>query len=64
MITYIRKLIGKGKPQFGRIKKRKDEKNLFYPNIKKAKKLINWTPKNNFNKAIFDQIKFQKNNDY
>ena len=64
LITYICKLIGKGKPQFGRIKKRKDEKNLFYPNIKKAKKLINWTPKNNFNKAIFDQIKFQKKNDY
>ena len=64
MINYIRKLIGKGKPQFGKIKKKKDEKNLFYPNVEKAKRLINWTPKNNFKKAIFDQIKFQKINDY
>ena len=63
LINYICKLIGKGKPQFGIIPKRKDEKNLFYPNIKKAKQLINWTPKYNFNKAILNQIKFQKRND-
>ena len=39
MITNYIKL---GEPLFGKIKLRKDESLRYYPNIKKAKKLINW----------------------
>jgi nucleoside-diphosphate-sugar epimerase len=63
LINKICKLIKKGNPQFGKIKIRKDEKKIFYPNIKKAKKLINWAPKKNFHQAIIKQIKSQKHND-
>ena len=38
LINYIRKLIGKGKPQFGKIKKRKDEK-IYFTQMSKRQKI-------------------------
>ncbi len=61
IIKFINKKIKKGVPDFGKIKIRKEEKNKYYPSIKKAKLLINWIPKKNFKKKLISQINFQKN---
>ena len=45
VIKKIVRIVGKGKPEFGKIKKRKDEIAKMYPNIKKSKKLLKWKPK-------------------
>ena len=58
VIEYIQKVSGGGYPQFGKIKLRKDEILKTYPNIKKAKKKINWEPKVSFEKGIKSTIKF------
>jgi len=57
VIKYICKLTGKGKPQFGQIKYRKDENMKVYADIKKAKVKMKWKPKINFNKGIKTVIK-------
>ena len=54
---FIQKKMKGGKPQFGKIKLRKDETLKIYPNIKKAKKLINWKPRVSFEKGINNTIK-------
>tara|TARA_B100000029_G_scaffold474383_1_gene516626 strand:+ start:5931 stop:6878 length:948 start_codon:yes stop_codon:yes gene_type:complete len=52
VINKIRKILGKGKPQFGKVKYRKDENMKLYPNIKKAKKKLKWKPQINFNSGV------------
>ena len=37
---------------FGKIKLRKEESLVFFPNIDKAKKLLNWRPKISLNTGI------------
>tara|TARA_B100001123_G_C15270661_1_gene1010211 strand:+ start:553 stop:1464 length:912 start_codon:yes stop_codon:yes gene_type:complete len=58
VIQLIRRIIKGGHPLFGKIKLRKDEFLKVYPNIKKAKKKINWKPKISFSKGIRSTIKF------
>lgn len=58
IIKYIKKISKGGHPQFGKIKLRKDEIVRLYPNIKKAKNKINWSPKITFKKGIKSTIKF------
>ncbi len=58
VIKYVQKISGGGYPQFGEIKLRKDEILKTYPNISKAKKIINWEPKISFEKGIKSTIKF------
>ena len=50
-----------GKPLFGKIKMRKDEILKIYPSIQKAKKLLKWKPKYDFNQGIKKTISFYKN---
>ena len=57
IINYIRKISKGGHPQFGKIKLRKDEILRLYPDIKKAKKKINWKPKISFEKGLKSTIK-------
>lgn len=45
VISYICKIIKRGKPKFGEIKLRPDETKIFYPSINKAKNILNWKPK-------------------
>ena len=52
IIKQICKIIGRGKPQFGKIKYRKDENMKLYPNINKAVTKLKWRPKVNFNQGI------------
>ncbi len=59
LIKLINFYVKKGKPEFGKIKMRKDEQIKFYPNINKLKKTINWKPKNNFKKKLLSTINFE-----
>ena len=56
IINQIKNYIKKGKPNYGKIKLRKDEILKIYPSIKKAKKIVKWTPKISFNKGIKSTI--------
>lgn len=58
LINLICKFIKKGKPIFGKIQLRKDEILRLYPNIKKAKKLLRWTPKTNLKSGLLKTIRF------
>ena len=58
IIEQIKKISKAGYPQFGKIKLRKDEILKLYPNIKKAKNIINWKPKISFEKGLKSTIKF------
>jgi|TARA_B100001964_G_scaffold238481_1_gene304053 nucleoside-diphosphate-sugar epimerase len=58
IIEYIKKKINGGHPQYGKIKLRKDEILKTYPNIRKAKKKINWKPKISFAKGLKSTIKY------
>jgi nucleoside-diphosphate-sugar epimerase len=57
VILLIKKIVKKGLPLFGKIKLRKEESLIFYPSIKKIKKIINWSPKIKFKKGINITIK-------
>jgi len=52
IIKKINRIIKTGKPQFGKIKYRKDENMKVYPNIQKAYNQLKWKPKVNFNEGI------------
>ena len=54
--------MGPGKPQFGKIKFRKDEIKNLYPSIAKAKKILNWTPKVKINLGLKKTINYYKKN--
>tara|TARA_B100000795_G_scaffold91428_1_gene66696 strand:- start:2781 stop:3689 length:909 start_codon:yes stop_codon:yes gene_type:complete len=62
VILKICKIIGSGKPQFGKIKFRKDEIMKLYPSIVKAKKILNWRPKVKINFGLKKTINFYKKN--
>tara|TARA_B100000767_G_scaffold165007_1_gene154609 strand:- start:514 stop:1422 length:909 start_codon:yes stop_codon:yes gene_type:complete len=62
VILKICKIIGSGKPQFGKIKFRKDEIKNLYPSIVKAKKIVNWRPKVKINFGLKKTINFYKKN--
>ena len=62
IIFRIRKLIKLGKPDFGKVKLRKDEILKLYPSIKKVKKLIGWAPKERFEQGVIKTINFYKKN--
>jgi nucleoside-diphosphate-sugar epimerase len=61
IILKICRLLKKGNPQFGKLKLRRDEIKNLYPNIKKARKLLNWKPKINFEKGLLKTIIYYKN---
>lgn len=62
LILKICKLVGSGKPQFGKIKLRKDEIKYLFPSIKKAKKLLKWRPLIDINVGLKKTIKYYENN--
>lgn len=57
IILLIKNIIGKGHPLFGKIKMRNDELKSIFPSIKKAKKILNWTPRVSLKKGILKSIK-------
>ena len=58
VILMIKYYLKSGKPTFGKIRLRKDESMSYYPDIKKAKNLINWKPLMKFEKGLVQTIKF------
>ena len=62
LIKKIRKIIKRGYPEFGKLKMRKDENLMVYPNLVNAKKILSWKPKIAFNKGLEDTIKFYLKN--
>ena len=58
IIEHVKRISKGGYPQFGKIKLRKDEILKLYPNIRKAKNKINWSPKISFEKGLKSTIKF------
>ena len=62
IILKICKLVGSGRPQFGKIKLRKDEISSLYPDITRAKKILNWKPKINLNLGLLKTVNYYKKN--
>ena len=52
VILFIKNKINLGKPIFGKISFRRDEIFRLYPNIAKAKKILNWKPITSFQNGI------------
>ena len=64
VIKRIIKLCDGGRPNFGKIKLRKDESLKIYPSISKAKKLFNWKIKYDFITGLKKKtISYYKNNE-
>ena len=61
VILLIKKKINLGKPIFGKISLRNDEILTLFPNILKAKKILNWIPSTSFQKGIEIITKHYKN---
>ncbi len=57
VIKLINKKIGTGKPIFGKLRSKKENKSL-YANINKIQKLTNWKPKTNLEEGLKKTIKF------
>ncbi len=62
VIETIKSKIKKGEPQYGMIKLRSEESLKAYPNIQKAKKLLNWEPCGDFKKNLHKTIASYKKN--
>ena len=60
IVLLVQNIIKRGKPDFGKIKLRKDEILKLFPKIKKAKKKINWKPRSTFSESIVKTINFYK----
>ncbi len=60
VITYVQKIIGKGKPIFGGINYRNGESMELYADIQKAKKILKWEPQHNFKESVINVIKWYK----
>ena len=63
LILKIVKLVGKGEPNFSKIKIRLDEPLKLYPDITKAKRILNWSPKYSLEKGLIKTINYYKKND-
>ena len=60
LILKIVKKVGLGKPLFGVLKMRSDEPKNSFPNIKRAKKLLNWVPKISLDKGLSKTISYYR----
>lgn len=58
VIFKICQLVKSGRPQFGKIKFRKDEIMKLYPNIDKAKKILKWKPRISLENGLKKTIQF------
>ncbi len=61
VIIKIIRIIGKGEPDFGKIKLRNDEPLILFPNIQKVKKHFNWKPNVNIDQGLKKTINFYRN---
>ena len=64
LINKIKSIIKKGKPDFDKIKMRKDEPTVIVPNINKAKMKLRWSPQTSLQKGMIKTINFYKRNNF
>ena len=57
IISFLVERLKGGKPNFGKIKLRKDEILKIYPDISKAKKILKWNAKIKFKSGLEKTIK-------
>ena len=57
VINFLVRRLEGGKPNFGKIKLRKDEISKIFPDISKAKKILKWRPKIKFKKGLEETIR-------
>ena len=62
LILKITSLVKKGNPNFSKIRIRTDEPNELFPDITKAKTILNWSPKVSLEKGLKKTISFYKKN--
>lgn len=62
IINFLVKRLKGGKPIFGKIKLRSDEMKKIYPDLKKVKKVLKWSPKIKFSKGLEETIKYYEKN--
>ena len=62
LILKITSLVKKGNPNFSKISIRTDEPNELFPDITKAKTILNWSPKVSLEKGLKKTISFYKKN--
>ena len=60
IIEKIKKITKGGKPEYGKIKFRKDEILKLYPSIKKMSKILGMKPKVSFNQGLIKTINYYK----
>ncbi len=60
VMSYVGKKTKFFSPVYGKIKIRKDEALNIYPEIKKAKKILNWKPKVSWRSGVLKTIKYFK----
>jgi nucleoside-diphosphate-sugar epimerase len=60
LINFIKNFYKKGFPIYGKIKLRKDESKVIYPNIKKSYKFFNFKPNTNLKVNLLKTLKFYK----
>ena len=58
IIEYIKKIIKKGKPIYGKIGLRKDEILNIYPSMQKVKRILKWHPKVEFTVGLKKTIQY------
>ena len=64
LILKIVKKINSGKPIFGALEMRSDEPKDSYPSLKKAKKILSWSPKISLDKGLIKTISYYRKNKY
>ena len=60
VINFIKNNIKKGKPEFGKLKLRKEENKVTYPSINKIKKILKWRAKISLNNGLKKTIRSYK----
>ena len=62
VIEMIRKIVGSGVPEYGKIKFREGENMELYADISKARELLNWHPKLGLSEGLKKTIEWYKEN--
>ena len=62
VVDKIQKIIGKGQPQFGMLRLRQSEPEALFPDIDKAKRLLNWAPVFTLEKGLENTVAWYINN--
>jgi nucleoside-diphosphate-sugar epimerase len=64
VMNIMQKKIKRGIPDFGKVALRSDEPEVIFPDIKRAKKYLNWKPVISFKQGIIRTINYYKKNSY